>query len=259
MKKKKRYIILLIILIIYGIGMYYWLGKDNLQKEKTEITLLVGENTIWKYSAKKWRNTENPTSVKKINWQKFSIYVDNEKLGNYYVWHDDKWYLFTEKKEAISYEGTLLGIQSNRKIKVKPFTEEEILDYTYVNQVLKENGITNSGQFTINTQTKVDIDNDGTEEEFYIISNVFALDFTPDTIFSIVFMVKEGKIYTLYNDIDKNRGENGCKPYIKSFLDVDQDNQEEIILSCGRYSIQETVDMLYKLENNQFKILISNQ
>lgn len=259
MKKKKRYIVLLIILVIYIFVMFYWLGYDNLKKEKVETTILVGNNTVWTYSGKKWLNIEKRASVEELDWKEFTVYIDGEKLGNYHLWHDDKWYLFTKDKKALNYDGTLLGIRSNNKIKVQPFDTEEIIDYTYVYQVLKENDLSPSSQYTVNTKSLVDIDGDGKTEEFYLISNVFALEFNPDIIFSIVFMVKDGKVFTLYNDIDKSRGMNGCKPYLNSFLDIDEDNQYEVILSCGRYSNQEPVNMLYKLTKEGFKILISNQ
>ena len=104
-----------------------------------------------------------------------------------------------------------------------------------------------------------DFDNDGKDEDFYVISNVFPLDFEPEMSFSIVFMVKDNNIYYIYNDVSKNNFTNGCKPFFTSFLDADNDGTYEFILSCGRYSISEQIDMLYKYSDDEFKILISNQ
>ena len=72
-------------------------------------------------------------------------------------------------------------------------------------------------------------------------------------------MVKNNEIYPIYTDIAKNNSYNGCKPYLSAVLDVDNDNTYELVVSCGRYSVQKPVDMLYKLTDNGFKILISNQ
>ena len=96
-------------------------------------------------------------------------------------------------------------------------------------------------------------------EDFYLVSNAFPLDFDPEYIFSIAFMVKDKKIYYLYNDISKNTSFNGCKPYYNSFMDVNNDGVYEIILSCGKYSASEQVDMLYNYTDKGFKIIISNQ
>ena len=75
-------------------------------------------------------------------------------------------------------------------------------------------------------------------------------------------MVKNNKVYYLYNDISNNRESlNGCKPYLNAVLDTNNDKTYEIILSCARYSVSESIDMLYKFdkEKDAFKIVISNQ
>ena len=84
------------------------------------------------------------------------------------------------------------------------------------------------------------------------------MDFKPEKLFSIVFMVKDNKIYYLYKDVRDNLDYNGCKPFIHSILDVDKDGNYEFIVSCASYSVSEQVDMLYKFEEDQFRILVSN-
>ena len=44
-----------------------------------------------------------------------------------------------------------------------------------------------------------------------------------------------------------------------AFMDSMMNANEDLILSCGRYSEKGTVDMLYKFIDNEFKIQISNQ
>lgn len=259
MRSKKTYIIILIVLIVYFLVFFFLFGKKNIDQEKYSTTFVIGDSTVWNYSGKKWVNITSETSMAKLDWQKFDVYVDNQKLGNYYLWHDDKWYAFNDNKEAITITGKMLAYKSNHEIKIQEYKEEEITDFSYVHQVLKENNLSTSSILTTSNQSTIDIDNDGIEEKLYLISNVFALDFVPDTVFSIVFMVKDGEIKYLYKDISKNTGFNGCKPYINYVLDTNNDNKNEIILSCGKYSDQKTVDMLYKYTEGEFKIAISNQ
>ena len=87
------------------------------------------------------------------------------------------------------------------------------------------------------------------------------MDIDHEKILSIVFMVKNEKIYYLYNDISENRSFNGCKPFFTTFLDADNDKKYEVILSCAGYSTSTQVDMLYKFnkDNDAFEIVISNQ
>ena len=77
-------------------------------------------------------------------------------------------------------------------------------------------------------------------------------------IFSLVFMVKNNEIYPIYTNITSNTGYNGCKPYFRAFVDVDNDSKYEFILSCAKYSASGTTNMLYEFKDKEFKILISN-
>ena len=150
---------------------------------------------------------------------------------------------------------------ANFKLKVHDFSISDVSDLTYVNAVLEEKGFSLSSNFTALYKINFDYDGDSEEEEFYVMSNVFPTDFIPDYLFSIVFMVKNNEIYYIYDDVSKNTGYNGCKPYFTSFLDTNNDGISEFILSCARYGNSTKVDMLYQFnkEKDGFKILISNQ
>ncbi len=259
MIKKKTYIVLIVILVVFFVVMFLAFGVNNIRQSKYDTTLIVGDNTVWTYSNKKWLNLTTTTSIGKLNWQEYMVYVNNKKLGKYYLWHDDKWYAFDKEKNAVVTDGNLLAYRANFQMNVLEFSEEEITDRTYVDYVLKENNLSLSSQFTSFYKTSVDLDSDGEIEEFYVISNAFPMEFDPEMIFSIVFMVKNDTVYYIYNDISENRDFNGCKPYFTAFLDTNNDKMNELILSCGRYSTTGTVDMLYKFEEDSFKIAISNQ
>lgn len=260
MKNKKIYIVIVIVLIVYFAILYFTWGKDNIKEGKYSTTMLIGDNTIWNYSGKQWLNITNKKTIDTLNWQKFNVFVDNKNLGENYIWHDDKWYVFDDDKKAIPFTGKLFAFKSNYDISIFNYQEENIEDLTYVEQALMENDLSTSAQFTVKTKTSLDIDNDGIKEDFYIISNAFADEFTPNILFSIVFMVKNGEIYYIYNDISQNNSDySECKPYFNYFIDLNEDNVYEIILSCGKYSIAEEVNMLYKFEDDEFKIIISNQ
>lgn len=259
MRKKSTYVVILVFISVFSLIMFLVFGVSNIKKGKYATTLVVGDDTVWTYSDKHWMNVTKVTSLKKLDWNKFNIYLNNKEFGEYYLWHDDKWYAFDDEKNAVVLDGEMLAYNSNHEIKVSEFEQEEIVDRTYVNYVLEQNDISPSSQTTTEYLVNYDYDNDGEEEQFYLISNVFAMDFDPETSFSIVFMVKDERVYYIYNDISKNKTYNGCMPYITSFLDVDNDNRDEMILSCAKYSVNGVIKMLYAYENGEFKIVISNQ
>lgn len=256
MRKKRTYIILIAIILIFFVVMFLLFGVDNIKQEGYETTIIVGENTIWTYSDKRWKNTNS--SYDKLNWKKYDIYLNNEKNGKYYLWHSDKWYAFDDNKNAVMLDGDLLAYDANYNISVYNFNYDDIENFNYVHNVLEDNSLPTTSEFTSSHVVFFDFDADGEEEEFYVISNAFPMDFDPEKIFSLVFMVKNDDIYPIYIDVSNNVGFNGCKPYFTSFLDIDDDSNYELILSCAKYSTAGTTDMLYKFDNNEFKLLISN-
>lgn len=259
MRTKKIYIILIVIVLVFFLVMFALFGVDNLRKEKYNTTLIVGNDTVWTYKRKRWINITNSTSRADLNWDKYKVFVSNEELGDYLLWYSDKWYAFDDNKKPIKIDGSLIAYKANYDMNIYKFTEEKIDDYRYVYDVLKENGLDVESKFTASYKVSLDFDNDESKEDFYLITNTFPMDFNPDKIFSIVFMVDDGNIYNIYTDISNNSGFNGCKPYFTSFIDVDNDKDLELILSCSQYSVSNRIDMLYKFDNNEFKIKISNQ
>lgn len=255
MKSKKVYIVLIAIIFIFFIVMFLLFGVDELKKESYNTTIIVGDDTVWKYDKKTWNNVFSHDDV---NWKKFDVYLDGEKKGNYYLWYSDGWYAFDNKKNAITIDSELLAINSNVDISVYNFIGDEITDYSYVYDVLKTNKLSNDNTYTSNQKVVFDFDNDGVEEEFYLITNAFSTESNIDKVFSIVFMVKNEKTYPIYTNISENTGFNGCMPYFSSFLDVDNDSKYEFILSCSKYSTSGTTRMLYEFNKDKFKILISN-
>lgn len=255
MKSKKIYIVLIVIMIIFFLIMFFVFGLDELKKEGIDTTIIVDNDTVWTYSGKTWNNI---SSFNKCNWKKYDVYINNEKIGKYYLWYNDKWYVFDNNKNAVMIDGDLLGIKSNYNIYVHSFEKEKIDNYSYVYKVLEDNKLPIDSEYTVNYKVVFDYDGDGEVEEFYVITNVFPTGFNPKKIFSIVFMVKENIIYPIYTNVSNNKGLNGCRPYINSFIDIDDDNKYEFILSCSEYSVSGTNRMLYDFEDNKFKILISN-
>ena len=259
MPSKKVYITLIIILFVFGLVMFLAFGVSNIRQENLESTMIVGDNTTWVYQKMKWMNVRKTSVMNQINWTKFHVYENDQEAGYYYLWHDDKWYFFDDDKEAKTFNGKIFAYSSNFKMEPLAFQEEEVTDTSSVSSVLQENGLSTSSQFSSLYKVSLDFDGDKEKEDFYIASNAFPFDFEADTTFSFAYMVKGDTLYYLYQDVSSNSGYNGCKPFYHSFVDTNDDGVYEIILSCGRYSASDQVDMLYQFKNGEFKLLISNQ
>ena len=251
MGSKKLYITLIIIVFVFCIVMFALFGINELADRRRNTVLIVGENA-YIYENQSWKLAN---SYSDLDWEKYDIYIDNKKIGNYYLTYSDGWYAFDDKKNAIDISGNLIAYSGNDSISVYDFTEEEIDDYTYVNEVLDELGIDEDTSSSY--KISFDYDNDGEKEDFYVVSNVFTSNPT-NKFYSIVFMVKNNKIYNIYKNTDIESVYDGCKPYFDGFIDVNNDKKYEFVLSCAEYSVSETTSMLYQYEDNEFKILISN-
>ena len=174
MNKKTRYIVLLAILLIYFAVLFLIYGKDHLKREKEETVIIIGNSTIWKKEKQKWSSIKSLSDKKDLGWKLYNTYIDNKRIGKYYLWNDNtEWFLFDKKKNAYNYQGELLAYRSNYKIPVKSFTTETVTDYTYLEKLLSDNNLSNTGNPTISSVTKADIDSDGIDEKIYVFSNVF--------------------------------------------------------------------------------------
>ena len=254
---KRIYIMIILSLFILGAIMFFLYGYDSLKKEKYETAIIVGENTTWIYHKKRWTKG-NSTNYDELNWQTYQVFENGKKIGNYSLWHDDKWYVFDANKNAINIEGELLAYSSNHDVEVESFSKDDLEVDQYVKSVLSDKELPEDSEFTKSYKTSIDFDHDGVVEDFYVISNVFPLAFQPEKTFSFVFMVKDNKIYYLYDDVRDYRVYSGCSPEIVSFINTNDDNVDEMIVSCFQYSNLGRIDMLYNFNGENFKILISN-
>ena len=256
----KVYIVLLVILFVFFIVMFLLFGVENIKQESYSSTIIVGNSSVFQYKKEKWMNLRMKSSLDELSWNTFKVYQDKQEFGEYELWYsDNKWYAFDHDRNAVNIEDSLFAYDGNYDLKVTYPEEKQVSNLEYVYQVLMENNIPTSEEFTSIYKLDFDIDNDTVEEEFYIATNTFMVGYTPEKIFSFAFMVKNNNIYPIYQDIRENQYYDSCKPYYNVFLDVNNDDKYEFILSCGKYSNQVQMDILYQFVENEFKILISNQ
>ena len=256
---KKVYIFLIIILLGFGLAMFLIYGVDTLKREKYKTVLIVGENTTWLYRNNAWVKPLKREAYDELNGKKYHVLENNKDIGTYKLMHNDKWYVYDDNKNTVNVDGVMVAYRTNYDITFKDFIKEDITDTTYVDEVLTTNSLPLDSEYTKSYKTSIDIDYDGIKEDFYVLSNVFPLKFQPKRIFSFVFMVKDEKIYYLYDDVRDYRVYAGCSPEIEAFVDADANNMDEIIVSCFQYSNLDRIDMLNRFDGEKFKILISSQ
>lgn len=257
-KSTKTSFMIIIIIIVLSVMFFLTIGLDLMKNDKMDNVVVVGNEAIFKKEGEKWRNVSFQ-DIGKYNWKEYYTYIDHSYYGNYNLYYSEKWYLFKGKNEAVNYEGDLLALRGNIKYKVVDFTLHDIEDFTDSKRVLQENNLPIDSVLTSSSFVNIDIDHDGVKEQIYMISNKFPIEDVGDTYFSFIFMVKDNRIIYLYKKVEQLEDSySGCKPYISNMMDVDEDNQYEIIISCGYYSNNGISHGMYKFEGDKFKLLVSN-
>ena len=265
-KNKKIMIVMLIVLAVYALIMFLVLGgTKTFKKTNSQITIIMGDNATFTYNGSFWTYVELETTYSKLNWLKYDVYENNELLGNYSMWHNDKWYVFDgdeEHRTPVSVTEDFIALRADSSIKLTPFESNKITDYSYVNAVLDSYGI-QASYLTVDQVVSIDIDNDSIDENFYFISNSLPRENPENFNFTIVFMEKKGEIYNIYTDIQEMENSDGCKPFMRAVLDYDLDGEQEIIFACGGLSKKKKKDYIYKFTHNnsldEFKLIVSNQ
>ena len=265
-KNKKIVIVMLIVLAVYALIMFLVLGgTKTFKKTNSQITIIMGDNATFTYNGSFWTYVELETTYSKLNWLKYDVYENNELLGNYSMWHNDKWYVFDgdeEHRTPVSVTEDFIALRADSSIKLTPFESNKITDYSYVNAVLDSYGI-QASYLTVDQVVSIDIDNDSMDENFYFISNSLPRENPENFNFTIVFMEKKGEIYNIYTDIQEMENSDGCKPFMRAVLDYDLDGEQEIIFACGGLSARKQKDYIYKFNHNntldEFKLIVSNQ
>lgn len=257
----KKYIILITVTIIYILVLFLVFGTNEIEKEQRKAIIILDDNTIWNLNKNVWSNITSAEGQEDLNTSEFTVFINYENIGKYYLTKDNnKWFLHDKNQNIKEYElGSFFAVNANYPINILKFNYKQANDKKLINKVLSDNSIKDTDELTVSTVASLDFDNDGQIEKFYALSNAFARETSPSKVFSIVFMEKNNDIYYLYKATETNDGQNGCKPYINTILDINEDNIYEIALSCGYYSIQERLDMLYTYQDNQFKLLITNE
>ena len=81
MISKKLYIIIITVFVVFFVVMFGMFGIDELRKEGLDLTIIMGNRSVWKYNNKKWIHLSSNSSKANLNWQKYHVYSNYEYLG----------------------------------------------------------------------------------------------------------------------------------------------------------------------------------
>lgn len=271
MEKEKNsnkiiYIMIIVLFLLFFFVLIY-LNKDKSntynKSEKEYDTILIAGNAIFQKTNNYWNKvTKEENIIKLVNWKKYKIYIDYEYFGDYKLVAADGWLAFDDERKSITLPATdssFFAYKSSDDIDIKKIEVNDNSDFDKTKLLLSAFDINVNYPPEINAIAKVDLNNDGKEDEIYAMNNTFS-EIETEPLFSI-FIVKRGsKAYRLFRSTEEANEANMCFPTINSVLDIDNDKEYEIIMSCTNSGLDSIKTVLYKYnsEKDDYEIVISD-
>jgi len=253
------YIVIFLIVLLVVILVLYKL--NILGRKPDEANLVIDDEVMFKYSKKKWSIVDQ-NLYENYNWNKYKVYSDNEYIGKKYVVNMiDKWYVFEKNRKSVTVPGDKLYLGGKINTDLGKFVKEDFVssDMNYIHKILDNYKISRDDQnkYTYGYKVSFDFDNDGKDEELFVISNMFS-DVEVKNSYSFMFIKDGSNTKIIYNKV-YGSGNNltGCYSYLYGIVKVDGTNNYQLITKCSHYSVSlENEYGLYQYKNNRVEMLI---
>ncbi len=251
---KNRYVKIIVVVISLSLLFFVTIGINLIKNENNFDYIAINEKLVISKKNNKWKVIKK--NLKKYSWNFYSVYVDHEYFGRDYLYFNDQIYLFDKDKMALNYNGSFIAF-NKKEYKDVNFTTKESTDNTILESVLKKNKLDSKQEYTSNYYIDIDIDNDGKNEQLYVVSNRFPIDsIHAKKYFGFIYLVDDNKVNVLYSSVSNTTDSySGCKPYIRNI--INKEKSYYIVTECATYSEGVVNLSLYEYRNGAFDKKIS--
>lgn len=234
----------LVVMLIIFLPKYIKLRKEKLY--------IITDNYRIKYEFGKW--SFNNTDKK----EEYTFYENGEYKGKYLALLLDKIRLY-DNGSKVNYKGKILGYRGSLKLEVYNIIEDSKLEETdklAIDKFLEKENIKATYDTLYLQKAILDVDNDGTEETIYCVSN--NLDENSQVAFAAIFVSDGDKTDVLVSNSEKAEDKMMLKLYnLENIFDIKKDKKIEILYSTG-YSMGSVDEQCYVLHNLSSKKVIHN-
>lgn len=249
-------ICLVVVLVLYFLGIIG--GKAS------TVDVVLNKEVVVEYIKGKWKEVL-PEKYKEYNWNKFDVYEEGKKKGNYSLFISDKdFYLFKiEKDSRIPIDSTEESLYLGGK-KESSFIEFDKIDIgdedtEYINSILKSNKVSSADFSNYLRGYKViyDFDDDNETEEMYVLSNIFSYNINY-TAYSLIFIKDGSKTKYIYKNVDNSSNRYSmCSATLLGLIKIDGKDKVQIITKCGYYSSSNNNEFgIYQIGDNNYELLL---
>lgn len=243
-----RKIVFIIAVLLLLISKSY---ADDINNDKL---LVISNIDTWEYKNGTWYK-KNTLSSKSY----FSVYVDNKYHGVYKI--NETYNLYDNDNNIVHYNGELFAYTNNFNIKNKEFNIDKITDEK-LNEINSILGTTlENKDLSINEYIKVDLDNNGINDEIISISNLDALD-EQSKYFNLIYIKLNNKDkQVLVNDTIPEKEVLNAPIYQIKYIFNLNNNYDNIIFEEGYFSnANNTKNIMYENINESYsKVVIEKE
>ncbi len=254
----KGYKVVITVLILYLCLMLIIFLPGYIRNRKDNLYIISGNFVKIKYEQGKW---DNVTDSKDYRLKKFKLYEDNKYKGIYKIIYNNQFHLYDEKGKVVDYSGRLFGYRGSIPLNIIDSTINENYidiseqDQTIIKKALSEKKVESYNDFNLFQKISIDVDDDGTKENIYSVSNYFASE-VKDKAFSIIFIEKNNEL-TFIQDKVISSDKIYFEPYyeIQMIIDIKNNNKYEVLITKNYFSQPEKeCALLYNLYDKKSQI-----
>lgn len=246
---EKKYKILIILLIGYILIVFLILFLYNRMHIKHYMVL--SPNDVFEY---KNNHVEKVPVNTLSNHKELKFYIEGKSVGKYKLKFDKTIQIIGENQQVTGFsDDTILGISPKSKIRIYPYSYEELNqnDYDELHMLLSQKGINGYDELSVSHKISYDFDNDGNQETIYLLSNAF-IEETHDKVFSFVYYKDTENSKILLEKIGDISLLENCTPLINNLADWNSDKKIDLIIGChyfdqlgSEYDFLENQDGIY--------------
>ena len=215
----------LIIMLILFLPEYYRRIHDKVY--------IVTHNYQIKYENGRWSKIEKN---KGYTNKSFQVYNDGKFMGEYNVFYSNSRVNILDKDDnRIPYQGVVFAYSSNIPFNVFNVTNNVEMtesDKAIIDKALSSLKINGFTAANLLQKVDIDLDNDGSNETIYSVSNFYANEDKADKAFSIIFIYKNGEVDIVAQSISDEYNDSRVPSFnIQKVFDMRNDKKYKIIYS----------------------------
>ena len=252
---KKKYIILFSVVIVYLVITFILLAVTGNIDGIGKKYIVLSPDIVLTY-----KNDNLSLYTKKIKKKNIELYYNNEYMGSYKFSYKDNEIQFIDKNKNTfeTHDNQFFGYSKSLNIDIIPFENNQMndLEIEKLNQILNNLGISGYEILSISDKINIDYNNDGINDDIYIVSNLF-LESINKKVFSLIYYLDENSnpVFIYKNINNTTSMYNLCVPSINNIVDLNKDSNYEMFIECNYFDNIGTEYSIYKFENKSYNII----